>query len=134
MRFDKVHELKSIEHALSLANVSARLCAVTEPTPAAVRSCVAQGWDIVHISAHGQPDGTLLLENGSGKSRSLSVDEFVRLMVESHNRASLVVLSACYSDVRQHRLAFIIMSVFFLRRLLFVSRLVVRCWRSRCLV
>jgi CHAT domain-containing protein len=85
---------------LTLAGVSSHLCAVTEATIATVTSAVQLGWHVVHISAHGQSDGALLLEDGLGNAVPLGRGrDLSDLLEHASNTAQLAVLSACYSEV-----------------------------------
>jgi pentatricopeptide repeat protein len=58
----------------------------------------AEGWDIVHLSGHGQ-QGELLLEDNSGGSDKIGADELGKLLELSRSRLKLLILDACYSGV-----------------------------------
>jgi hypothetical protein len=65
-----------------------------------------EGWDVVHVSAHGTP-GELLLETDAGRPDRVPAPELARLLADARGVA-LVTLSACWSGaltVREQRRA-----------------------------
>ncbi|WP_181320129.1 AAA family ATPase [Saccharothrix carnea] len=56
----------------------------------------ADGWDVIHISAHGL-DGSVLLEKEDGTPDPVNSRELVDLMVATAHRVRVVTLSACSS-------------------------------------
>jgi hypothetical protein len=56
----------------------------------------AEGWDIIHISGHGEP-GSLLLETAAGTSDPVTDTELADLLEPARGRVKLVTLSACWS-------------------------------------
>jgi tetratricopeptide (TPR) repeat protein len=56
----------------------------------------AEGWDVVHISGHGQP-GELLLETEAGSQDPVSASELANLLYLARDRLKLVTVSACSS-------------------------------------
>lgn len=54
---------------------------------------------VLHISAHGDPDGALLLEGDSGTLQKLPKRKFLKLLAALAESLRLVVLNACYSHV-----------------------------------
>jgi hypothetical protein len=57
---------------------------------------LTNGWDIVHLSGHGDEEG-LWMEDGLGCVYMLKADELCKLLLHNHN-LRLLVLSACYTD------------------------------------
>ncbi|MER5195207.1 CHAT domain-containing protein [Streptomyces sp. NPDC002755] len=55
-----------------------------------------EGWDIVHVVAHGLP-GTLLLEHPDGSEDAVATPDLIQLLSRLRNRVKLVFLSACWS-------------------------------------
>ena len=58
----------------------------------------AEGWDIIHLSGHGQ-QGELLLEDDRGGSDTINADELGGLLDLARSRLKLLILDACYSGV-----------------------------------
>ena len=58
----------------------------------------AEGWDIIHLSGHGQ-QGELLLEDDRGGSDTINADELGELLDLARARLKLLILDACYSGV-----------------------------------
>jgi len=58
----------------------------------------ADGWDIIHLSGHGQ-QGELLLEDDHGGSDTIDGDELGELLDLARARLKLLILDACYSGV-----------------------------------
>lgn len=56
----------------------------------------AEGWDIVHISGHGQP-GELLLETEDGSPDPVGADDLADLLYLARERLKLITVSACSS-------------------------------------
>ena len=56
----------------------------------------AEGWDIVHISGHGQP-GELLLETEDGSPDPVGASDLADLLYLARKRLKLVTVSACSS-------------------------------------
>ncbi|MFH8470276.1 CHAT domain-containing protein [Streptomyces sp. NPDC017991] len=56
----------------------------------------ADGWDIVHVVAHGLP-GTLRLELPDGGEDPVATRDLIKLLGRLRNRVRLVFLSACWS-------------------------------------
>ncbi|MFJ2257143.1 CHAT domain-containing protein [Streptomyces sp. NPDC087844] len=56
----------------------------------------ADGWDIVHVVAHGLP-GTLRLELPDGSEDPVATRDLIKLLGGLRNRVRLVFLSACWS-------------------------------------
>lgn len=63
-----------------------------------------QGWDIIHLSGHGQR-GELLLEDDRGGSDTIDADELGELLDPARARLKLLILDACYSGVAAHAAA-----------------------------
>lgn len=59
---------------------------------------------IVHLGAHGRPDG-ILAEDAAGFTETFPVDALVEIMVTAGDMVELVVLSACDSSAAAARLA-----------------------------
>ena len=57
-----------------------------------------EGWDIIHLSGHGQ-QGELLLEDDRGGSDTINADELGELLDLAQARLKLLILDACYSGV-----------------------------------
>ena len=57
-----------------------------------------EGWDLIHLSGHGQ-QGELLLEDDRGGSDTIDADELGGLLDLAPARLKLVILDACYSGV-----------------------------------
>ncbi|GAA4619299.1 hypothetical protein GCM10023195_87140 [Actinoallomurus liliacearum] len=55
-----------------------------------------EGWDIVHISGHGEP-GELLLEHADGSADPIDAADLTDLLDLARERLSLVSLSSCWS-------------------------------------
>lgn len=55
-----------------------------------------EGWDIVHVSSHGEP-GTLFLEKDDGSADPVQAGELVGLLEATRERLKLVTVSACSS-------------------------------------
>lgn len=64
----------------------------------------APGWDVVHLSGHGE-EGALLLEDDAGGSDAIDADELGALLELTRSRLKLLVLSACYSGAGTHAAA-----------------------------
>jgi hypothetical protein len=64
----------------------------------------AEGWDVIHLSGHGER-GELLLEDESGGSDSVDAGELGELLEPARSRLKLLVLSACYSGASSHAAA-----------------------------
>ena len=58
----------------------------------------AEGWDIIHLSGHGQK-GELLLEDDRGGSDTIDAEELGELLDLARARLKLLILDACYSGV-----------------------------------
>src|SRR5208337_4246615 len=58
----------------------------------------AEGWDIIHLSGHGQ-QGELLLEDDRGGSDTINAEELGELLDLARARLKLLILDACYSGV-----------------------------------
>ena len=58
----------------------------------------AEGWDIIHLSGHGQ-QGELLLEDDRGGSDTIDADKLGELLDLAQARLKLLILDACYSGV-----------------------------------
>jgi hypothetical protein len=56
----------------------------------------AAGWDIIHLSGHGE-QGELLLEDERGGSDSIDAAELGELLDPARARLKLLILDACYS-------------------------------------
>jgi hypothetical protein len=56
----------------------------------------ADGWDIIHLSGHGDK-GELLLENDRGGSDTIGAEELGTLLELARSRLKLLILDACYS-------------------------------------
>ena len=54
------------------------------------------GWDVVHVSGHGEA-AALMLETSDSEPDPVSADEIVRLMLPLRDVVSLVTLSSCES-------------------------------------
>lgn len=59
---------------------------------------------ILHLWLHGNPQGTLYLEDEDGNAIRLDGDDFLALMRRSRVRPSLIVISACYLATLADRL------------------------------
>jgi len=57
-----------------------------------------EGWDIIHLSGHGQ-QGELLLENDRGGRDTIDADKLGALLDMAKARLKLLILDACYSGV-----------------------------------
>jgi hypothetical protein len=57
-----------------------------------------QGWDVVHLFAHGGA-GHFLLENADGSVDSVSTAELIGLLLPTRRRLKLVMVSSCQSAV-----------------------------------
>ncbi|MCO5996344.1 CHAT domain-containing protein [Actinoallomurus rhizosphaericola] len=55
-----------------------------------------EGWDVVHISGHGEP-GELLLEHADGSADPIDAADLTDLLDLARERLSLVSLSSCWS-------------------------------------
>ena len=55
-----------------------------------------EGWDLVHVSGHGQP-GELLLETEEGTQDQVTARQLADLLNAASNRLKLVTVSACSS-------------------------------------
>ena len=53
---------------------------------------------ILHFSGHGNPTGTIVLEDDDGTAREVAVDAVANLVALAGDRLSCVVLNACYSE------------------------------------
>lgn len=60
-----------------------------------------EGWDIIHLSGHGER-GELLLEDDSGGSDTIDADELGELLDPARARLKLLILDACYSGAGSH--------------------------------
>ncbi len=58
----------------------------------------AEGWDIIHLSGHGQ-QGELLLEDDRGGSDTINADMLGELLDLARAQLKLLILDACYSGV-----------------------------------
>ena len=56
----------------------------------------ADGWDIIHLSGHGQ-QGELLLEDDRGGNDTINAAELGELLDLARTRLKLLILDACYS-------------------------------------
>ena len=63
-----------------------------------------EGWDIIHLSGHGQ-QGELLLEDDRGGSDTINAAELGELLDLARARLKLLILDACYSGVGSHAAA-----------------------------
>lgn len=64
----------------------------------------AEGWDIVHLSGHGER-GELLLENDQGGTDLINADYLARLLSPARHHLRLLILDACYSGAASHAAA-----------------------------
>lgn len=64
----------------------------------------AEGWDIVHLSGHGER-GELLLENDQGGTDLINADDLARLLSPARHHLRLLILDACYSGAASHAAA-----------------------------
>ncbi|MCX7109517.1 MAG: CHAT domain-containing protein [Proteobacteria bacterium] len=62
------------------------------------------GWDIVHLSGHGDK-GELLLEDDRGGTDSIGAEELGDLLAPSAERLKLLILDTCYSGAGSHAAA-----------------------------
>jgi len=60
-----------------------------------------EGWDIIHLSGHGER-GELLLEDDSGGSDTIDADELGELLDPARARLKLLILDTCYSGAGSH--------------------------------
>jgi hypothetical protein len=58
----------------------------------------AEGWDIIHLSGHGQK-GELLLENDRGGNDTIDANELGEVLETARARLKLLILDACYTGV-----------------------------------
>jgi hypothetical protein len=58
----------------------------------------AEGWDIIHLSGHGQK-GELLLEDDRGGNDTIDADELGEVLETARARLKLLILDACYTGV-----------------------------------
>jgi len=56
----------------------------------------AEGWDIIHVSGHGQP-GELLLETEEGSQDPVGASDLADMLLLARQRLKLVTVSACSS-------------------------------------
>ena len=63
-----------------------------------------EGWDIIHLSAHGER-GELLLEDDRGGSDAIDADELGGLLDPARAHLKLLILDACYSGAGSHAAA-----------------------------
>lgn len=64
----------------------------------------AAGWDLVHLSGHGDK-GELLLEDAAGGTDTINADELGDLLCNSAERLKLLILDACHSGASSHAAA-----------------------------
>lgn len=64
----------------------------------------APGWDIVHISGHGE-QGILILEDEYGQPDPVDADALSALLEPTAGRLKLLILDACYSGAGSHAAA-----------------------------
>ena len=64
----------------------------------------AEGWDVVHLSGHGER-GELLLENDRGDSDAIGAGELGELLERAGQRLKLLILDTCYSGAASHAAA-----------------------------
>jgi len=64
----------------------------------------AEGWDIVHLSGHGER-GELLLENDQGGTDLINASDLAGLLAPARHRLWLLILDACYSGAASHAAA-----------------------------
>jgi hypothetical protein len=62
------------------------------------------GWDLVHLSGHGDK-GELLLEDDRGGTDRIGADELGDLLAYSAERLKLLILDTCYSGAGSHAAA-----------------------------
>ncbi|MDA8455971.1 CHAT domain-containing protein [Acidovorax sp. GBBC 3334] len=62
------------------------------------------GWDVVHLSGHGQ-SGQLLLETEDGGEDPIDTQALGELLDPLHDRLQLLLLDACYSGAASHSAA-----------------------------
>ncbi len=65
-------------------------------TALAELACSGEGWDVVHLSGHGEAGG-FLLENPDGSADPVSTAELIGLLRPARWRLKLVMISACQS-------------------------------------
>ena len=58
----------------------------------------AEGWDIIHLSGHGQK-GELLLEDDRGGNDTIDANELGEVLETARARLKLLILDACYTGV-----------------------------------
>lgn len=63
-----------------------------------------EGWDIVHLSGHGQR-GELLLEDEAGGPDTIDAAALGSMLAQAGERLQLLILDACYSGTGSHRAA-----------------------------
>jgi tetratricopeptide (TPR) repeat protein len=63
-----------------------------------------EGWDIVHLSGHGDK-GELLLENDWGGTDAINAEDLGELLSPNAERLKLLILDACYSGAGSHAAA-----------------------------
>src|SRR5262249_48917013 len=61
----------------------------------------AEGWDIIHLSGHGDR-GELLLEDDRGGSDSVDASELGDLLDPARARLKLLLMDACYTGAGGH--------------------------------
>ncbi len=64
----------------------------------------AEGWDIIHLSGHGEK-GELLLEDDRGGSDTIDANTLGELLDPARARLKLLILDACYSGAGGHAAA-----------------------------
>lgn len=64
----------------------------------------AAGWDVVHLSGHGQR-GELLLEHADGSEDRIDAEALGELLAPARERLKLLLLDACYSGAASHAAA-----------------------------
>jgi tetratricopeptide (TPR) repeat protein len=64
----------------------------------------ADGWDVVHLSGHGER-GELLLEDDRGGTDTIGADELGQLLERAGRRLKLLILDACHSGAAGHAAA-----------------------------
>jgi len=64
----------------------------------------AEGWDIIHLSGHGEK-GELLLEDDRGEKDTIDANRLGELLDLARARLKLLILDACYSGAGSHAAA-----------------------------
>lgn len=63
-----------------------------------------EGWDVVHLSGHGD-EGKLLLEDERGDTDEIDADDLGKLLAPAKRRLKLLILDACSTGAASHAAA-----------------------------